>query len=52
MPLDEQTACIPYDAKWEFPKERLRLGMYIVLYSTFHQNITSVEWGREPGGPL
>ncbi|XP_052280539.1 vascular endothelial growth factor receptor 1-like isoform X1 [Dreissena polymorpha] len=29
MPLDEQTSCIPYDAKWEFPKERLRLGMIL-----------------------
>ncbi|KAL4230476.1 hypothetical protein ACF0H5_010858 [Mactra antiquata] len=29
MPIDEQTACIPYDAKWEFPKERLRLGMIL-----------------------
>ena len=28
MPLDEQTSCIPYDPKWEFPKERLRLGEY------------------------
>lgn len=28
MPIDEQTSCIPYDAKWEFPKERLRLGEY------------------------
>ena len=26
LPIDEQTACLPYDAKWEFPKERLRLG--------------------------
>ncbi|XP_045205164.2 vascular endothelial growth factor receptor 1-like isoform X2 [Mercenaria mercenaria] len=29
MPIDEQTSCIPYDAKWEFPKERLRLGMIL-----------------------
>ncbi|WAQ97904.1 VGFR1-like protein [Mya arenaria] len=29
IPLDEQTSCIPYDAKWEFPKERLRLGMIL-----------------------
>lgn len=29
MPLDEQTSCIPYDPKWEFPKERLRLGMIL-----------------------
>jgi len=30
MPIDEQTSCIAYDAKWEFPKERLRLGKTIV----------------------
>ncbi|KAK3599974.1 hypothetical protein CHS0354_012628 [Potamilus streckersoni] len=29
IPIDEQTSCIPYDPKWEFPKERLRLGMIL-----------------------
>ena len=32
MPIDEQTSCIAYDAKWEFPKERLRLGKTEVDY--------------------
>ncbi|KAK6976751.1 vascular endothelial growth factor receptor 1 [Biomphalaria glabrata] len=29
LPIDEQTGCLPYDAKWEFPKDRLRLGMIL-----------------------
>ncbi|RWS12832.1 Vascular endothelial growth factor receptor 3-like protein, partial [Dinothrombium tinctorium] len=26
MPLDEQVELLPYDHRWEFPKERLKLG--------------------------
>ena len=26
IPIDEQTQCLPYDPKWEFPRERLKLG--------------------------
>lgn len=26
IPIAEQATCLPYDAKWEFPKKRLRLG--------------------------
>lgn len=26
MPLDEQIDLLPYDSRFEFPKERLRLG--------------------------
>jgi hypothetical protein len=26
IPIDEQTSCLPYDPKWEFPKKRLRQG--------------------------
>ena len=26
LPLDEQTDAIAYDAKWEFPRERLKFG--------------------------
>ncbi|KAI1304167.1 Vascular endothelial growth factor receptor 2 [Halotydeus destructor] len=26
MPLDEQVDLLPYDRRWEFPKERLKLG--------------------------
>ncbi|XP_069130208.1 vascular endothelial growth factor receptor 1-like isoform X4 [Argopecten irradians] len=29
LPIDEQTTCIPYDPKWEFPKKRLRQGMIL-----------------------
>ena len=28
LPIDEQTSCIPYDPKWEFPKKRLRQGKF------------------------
>jgi FMS-like tyrosine kinase 1 len=27
MPLDEQIELLPYDPRYEFPKERLKLGM-------------------------
>lgn len=27
LPIDEQTSCLPYDLKWEFPKKRLRQGI-------------------------
>ncbi|CAG2188022.1 FLT1 [Mytilus edulis] len=29
IPIDEQTSCLPYDPKWEFPKKRLRQGMIL-----------------------
>jgi hypothetical protein len=29
LPIDEQTGCLPYDPKWEFPKDRLRMGQCI-----------------------
>lgn len=29
LPMDEQTGCLPYDPKWEFPKDRLRMGMIL-----------------------
>ncbi|XP_052089662.1 vascular endothelial growth factor receptor 1-like [Mytilus californianus] len=29
IPIDEQTSCLPYDAKWEFPKKKLRQGMVL-----------------------
>ena len=27
LPLDEQTELLPYDARWEFPRNRLKLGI-------------------------
>ncbi len=27
-PLDEQTDLLSYDKRWEFPRNRLRLGIY------------------------
>ncbi|KAL8622266.1 hypothetical protein ACOMHN_043789 [Nucella lapillus] len=29
LPIDEQTGCLPYDPKWELPKDRLRMGMIL-----------------------
>lgn len=31
LPLDDQAELLPYDKRWEFPKERLILGMNICL---------------------
>ena len=40
LPMDEQTGCLPYDPKWEFPKERLRLGeSYWVFFFSFHMQV-------------
>lgn len=32
LPIDEQAGCLPYDVKWEFPKDRLRLGTHNIFY--------------------
>ena len=29
LPLDEQTELLPYDKKWEFPRNCLRMGKLI-----------------------
>ncbi|XP_074649974.1 vascular endothelial growth factor receptor 1-like isoform X2 [Tubulanus polymorphus] len=29
LPIDEQTECLPYDIKWEFPKDKMKLGMVL-----------------------
>ena len=29
LPVDEQTELLPYDRKWEFPHERLKLGVQL-----------------------
>lgn len=26
LPVDEQTELLPYDKRWEFPRDRLKLG--------------------------
>ena len=28
LPIDEQTDCLAYDAKWEYPKQQLKFGMW------------------------
>lgn len=33
LPLDDQVDLLPYDEKWEFPNEKLKLGkIYFVCY--------------------
>lgn len=27
LPIDEQTELLPYDKRWEFPRDRLKLGI-------------------------
>ncbi|XP_064636645.1 vascular endothelial growth factor receptor 1-like isoform X2 [Lineus longissimus] len=29
IPIDEQTDCLPYDPKWEFPKDRFTFGVVL-----------------------
>jgi hypothetical protein len=26
LPLEDQTECLPYDVRWEFPSHRLKFG--------------------------
>ena len=28
LPIDEQTELLPYDKRWEFPRDRLKLGEF------------------------
>lgn len=34
LPVDEQAELLPYDRKWEFPRERLKLGTVIMKLVT------------------
>lgn len=29
LPVDDQTELLPYDKKWEFPRDKLKLGEYL-----------------------
>jgi hypothetical protein len=31
VPMEYQTIFLPYDKKWEFPRKRLRLGLFFFL---------------------
>lgn len=35
LPIDGQTDLLPYDKRWEFPRERLKLGNSFVKLHTF-----------------
>jgi FMS-like tyrosine kinase 1 len=35
--LDEQAELLPYDKKWEFPRDKLKLGKFI----SYHKNDAS-----------
>ncbi|XP_029643821.1 vascular endothelial growth factor receptor 1 isoform X2 [Octopus sinensis] len=48
IPIGEQTGCLPYDSRWEFPKERLRLGM-ILGQGAFGRVIKAEAIGIEDG---
>jgi len=32
LTVDDQAELLPYDKKWEFPRERLTLGKLIIAY--------------------
>lgn len=34
LPIDEQTELLPYDKRWEFPRERLKLGELYIFNMT------------------
>lgn len=34
IPLEEQVDLLPYDSKWEFPRDRLVLGEFYFIYPT------------------
>ena len=40
-PMEYQTQFLPYDKKWEFPKKRLRLGLFTLLF--FNIILISIE---------
>ncbi len=36
VPMEYQTEFLPYDKKWEFPRQRLRLGMLFANISDIY----------------
>lgn len=40
LTVDDQTELLPYDSKWEFPRERLKLSknVYVSYYLKKNQN--------------
>ena len=31
LPVDEQTELLPYDRRWEFPRDQLKLGFFLAI---------------------
>jgi hypothetical protein len=38
LPVDEQAELLPYDKKWEFPRDKLKLGESLHLLSLVNTN--------------
>lgn len=38
LPVDEQAELLPYDKKWEFPRDKLKLGESLCLLSVVRTN--------------
>jgi hypothetical protein len=38
LPVDEQAELLPYDKKWEFPRDKLKLGESLCLLSVLRTN--------------
>ena len=39
LPVDEQTECLTYDDKWEFPPEHLKFGWYSLTYTQYQASL-------------
>ena len=45
LPIDEQTELLPYDKRWEFPRDQLKLGKSLVnmtLYLMYYIKLTFI----------
>jgi FMS-like tyrosine kinase 1 len=38
LPVDEQAELLPYDKKWEFPRDKLKLGEWLCFLSVVRSN--------------
>ena len=44
LPVDEQAELLPYDKKWEFPRDKLKLGESLCLLSVVRTNWQQTTW--------
>lgn len=44
LPVDEQAELLPYDKKWEFPRDKLKLGESLCLLSVVRTNLQQTKW--------